>query len=407
MENDNNLKIKHAVLTFCLVVFALVLGVYIGYKNKLVNETLASVSNFNLPKDIKSNSFNQFFEVWNLIDERHPDSENINSDERIWGAIGGMVDSLEDPYTTFLKPEENENLNIDLSGEFFGVGMEVGVREEGLTVIAPLKDSPAEKAGVLAGDLILKIDNILTSDLDIDEAINLIRGEKGTVVTITIFRKGDDETKDIQITRDLVKLPFIETEFRKEDNVFIIDLFSFNNKSIEKFEESMTEFKKSGADKLIIDLRNNPGGYLSAAIDISSLFLEEGKPIVIEKSKIEKYNKTYRSSGNVVAGDYKVAILVNGGSASASEIVAGALQQHGKAILVGTKTFGKGSVQELIPLENNTALKITIAQWLTPNGLSISKEGLTPDVEVDLDLEKFTKDGIDSQLEKAIESLKK
>ncbi len=407
MENDNNLKIKHAVLTFCLVVFALVLGVYIGYKNKLVNETLASVSNFNLPKDIKSNSFNQFFEVWNLIDERHPDSENINSDERIWGAIGGMVDSLEDPYTTFLKPEENENLNIDLSGEFFGVGMEVGVREEGLTVIAPLKDSPAEKAGVLAGDLILKIDNILTSDLDIDEAINLIRGEKGTVVTITIFRKGDDETKDIQITRDLVKLPFIETEFRKEDNVFIIDLFSFNNKSIEKFEESMTEFKKSGADKLIIDLRNNPGGYLSAAIDISSLFLEEGKPIVIEKSKIEKYNKTYRSSGNVVAGDYKVAVLVNGGSASASEIVAGALQQHGKAILVGTKTFGKGSVQELIPLENNTALKITIAQWLTPNGLSISKEGLTPDVEVDLDLEKFTKDGIDSQLEKAIESLKK
>lgn len=402
---------KYALKTVFLVILALALGTYIGFKNSYVKESLAALSGFSVPNDIvnapSEKDLAEFWEVWRLIEERHPDSDESDAKEKMWGAIQGLVDSLEDPYTVFLPPEENEDLTIDLKGEFSGVGMEVGMRDEGLVVIAPLKDSPAEKAGVLPGDVVLKIDDTLTAELDVDQAVDLIRGERGTSVRITIFRKGETETKEISIVRDTIKIPVLESEYREQDGIFIIRLFSFGEDSNAKFEEALSEFAGSGSKKLILDVRSNPGGFLSSAIDISSWFLEAGKTIVIEKGKIPEYNKTYKSRGHFLEGDYDMIVLVNGGSASASEIVAGALQEHKKARLVGKQTFGKGSVQELVPMNGGTALKITVAEWLTPNGVSISEEGLKPDVTVEFDPELYAKDKIDNQLEEAIKLLNK
>lgn len=407
---DQNNK-KYVFKTFALVILALVLGTYIGFKNSYVQETLAAISGFSVPSDIVSapseKDLAEFWEVWRLIEERHPNSADFNSKEKMWGAIEGLVGSLEDPYTVFLPPDENEDLNIDLKGEFSGVGMEVGMRDEGLVVIAPLKDSPAEKAGMLPGDVILKIDDTLTSELTVDEAVDLIRGERGTPVRITIFRKGDTETKEVTIVRDTITIPVLETEYREADKIFVIRLFSFGEDSNEEFEKALGQFADSGSKKLILDVRSNPGGFLGSAIDISSWFLENGKTIVIEEGKTEDYNKTYKSRGHFLEGDYEMVILVNGGSASASEILAGALQEHKKAKLVGEQTFGKGSVQELVPMAGGTALKITVAQWLTPNGVSISKEGLKPDVVVEFDAEKFAKDKTDNQFEEAVKILNK
>lgn len=406
MENQN-IKRKHIILTTVLVAFALVIGMYIGFKNKIASTQAANI-NGSLPEELKDQKFfEQFYEVWSEIEQKHPNAKEFTAQEKMWGAISGLVDSLGDPYTVFLPPEENEDLAIDLKGEFSGVGMEVGIREDGLTVVAPLKDSPAEKAGIMSGDIIIKIDDTLTADLDIDKAVDLIRGERGTSVKVTVLRKGEDSTREISIVRDVIKLPIIETEFREKEDVFVIKLFSFNDKSQEKFQEALQEFVKSKSKYLILDLRNNPGGYLKAGNNIASWFLEEGKTIVIEKGRLEEYNKEYTSTGKLLEGKYKMAILVNGGSASASEIVAGALQFHKKAVLIGTQTFGKGSVQELIPMENNTSLKLTIAEWLTPGGISISKNGLTPDYVIEFDREAFKKDNTDNQLEEAIKILKK
>jgi carboxyl-terminal processing protease len=316
------------------------------------------------------------------------------------------VDSLDDPYSVFLTPKENENLNINLSGQFSGVGMEVGIKDSILTVISPLKDSPAEKAGIIPGDKILKIGDTITNDMTIDEAVDLIRGPEGTEVTITILRKDEEETRDFTIKRKVIDLPVLETKDLKDKGVFLITLFEFGEQANARFETALREFQKSGEKKLIIDLRNNPGGFLSSAINISSWFLPAGKVIVSEKIEDGADNKEYKSGGHYMEGNYKVAILVNGGSASASEIVAGALQEHGIAKLVGSQTFGKGSVQELIPLDGGTALKLTIAGWFTPKGKSISKQGLTPDYPVVFDQVLFETKGIDNQLEKAIEILK-
>jgi carboxyl-terminal processing protease len=293
-----------------------------------------------------------------------------------------------------------------LSGEFFGVGMEVGIRDNNLVVISPLKDSPAEKAGVKTGDVILKIDEEIANKLTVDKAVDLIRGERGTPVKLTIIREGEESPLEISVVRDLIKIPTLETEKRK-DGVFIIRLFDFSRNSERDFEKALDEFIDSGSENLIVDLRGNPGGYLGSAINITSWFLKEGEPIVIERSTNAENNNTYRSNGNFLTGDFEIVVLVDGGSASASEIMAGAMQEHKVAKLVGAQTFGKGSVQELIDFKDKTELKITVAEWLTPNGLSISENGLTPDVVVEFDEEAYKKDKTDNQLEEAVKILLK
>lgn len=402
------MKIKKIILSVLLLIVALVAGFFLGAKSNIVSGSLAGSVNSYVPADLADENIDmtQFFEVWRALRDRHPDGTTITTEAKMWGAIEGLTESLGDPYTSFLPPEENEDLNIDLSGRFSGIGMEVGMRDNNITVIAPLKDSPAERAGILAGDIILKINDESVVGLDVDKAVDLIRGKEGTTVSITIAREDLDESKEFEIVREIIKVPVIETTYLEKDKVFLIEFFQFGENSSKEFEKALIEFRESKADYLIIDLRNNPGGYLSAAIDISSWFLPEGKVIVSEQSKDEEYNKSYSSYGHNLGGDYKLAILINGGSASASEIMAGALQEHGVAKLVGTQTFGKGSVQELIPMKGKTALKLTVAKWYTPKGVSISEQGLTPDVVIEFDEEKYKKDKTDNQLQKAIETVK-
>lgn len=404
------MRTKHIIFTLALAAITLMGGIYIGSSSTSEASSTASLGSWwrhttgtSTKQEI---NFDQFLEVWDTIEKRHPDGLVATDEEKMWGAIQGLVDSIGDPYTTFLPPEENENLKIDLKGEFSGVGMEVGIKEGALMVIAPLKDSPSERAGILPGDIIVKIDGTTATGLDVDKAVDLIRGKEGTVVLLTVLRKDEDAAKDISVTREVIEIPVLETEYLTKEKIFIISLFSFGDNSEEEFQKALNEFKKTGSKKLILDLRNNPGGYLSSSINIASWFLPPGKVIVIEKSIDEDFNHEYKSSGHFMDGEYEMVVLVNEGSASASEILAGALQEHDRAKLVGAQTFGKGSVQELIPMQNNTSLKLTIAEWQTPGGISISKEGLTPDVVVEFDPVLFKKDGTDTQLQKAIEQLK-
>ena len=279
--------------------------------------------------------------------------------------------------------------------------MEIGMRKGVVTVIAPLKGTPAYKAGIKAGDKIIKIGDDSTQDMTVDEAVRKIRGKGGTTVKLTILRNGDDETRVIDVVRDVIQIPVYETE-KRPDGVFIIRLFSFSERSPQVFRQALREFIDSESSRMILDLRNNPGGYLEAAVDVASWFLPSGDVVV--KEDFGHGNETlHRSRGYNLFNKTPVVILVNGGSASASEIVAGALRDHGIAKLVGTKTFGKGSVQELIPITGETSLKITIARWLTPNDHSISEKGLDPDAVVEP--AKETDEAVDPQLEAAIELL--
>lgn len=284
--------------------------------------------------------------------------------------------------------------------------MEVGIREDVLTVIAPLPDTPAERAGVQSGDSILRIDGTSTEGMSVDEAVALIRGEKGSEVKLTIFREGLEEFLEIGIIRDTINIPTITTEIK--DGVFVIRLFSFSATSEALMQNALREFVRSGSSKLIIDVRGNPGGYLQSAVNIASYFLPTGKVVVRESFGEGRDEYLYRSSGRSLGrfAPTDIVVLVDGGSASASEILAGALKEHGVATVIGTKTFGKGSVQELVELPGGSSLKVTIARWLTPDGNSLSDGGLAPDIEVPFTPEDREAER-DPQLDAAIEFLNK
>jgi len=345
------------------------------------------------------------WQVYRVIQDKfvssNPDFE-IDNEVLINGAIEGMVDALDDPYTVFFPPIENLEFQEAIDGEFEGVGMEVGMEDEMLTVIAPLKGTPAERSGIKSGDVIIAIDDVAVQGKSIDDSIALIRGEKGTEVVVTIIREGEDDLLKIAIIRDVIEIPTLRTEER--DSVFIISLYNFTGSVKQDFKRALTAFIKSGEDKMILDLRGNPGGYLDASIDIAGYFLPTGKVIVREDFG-DDGERLLRSSGGIFAeGEIELVVLIDGGSASASEIVAGALSEHGVATTMGTQTFGKGSVQELVPTSRDTSLKVTVARWLTPNGVSISKDGLEPDVIVEFE-ETDYEDEYDRQLERAVEFL--
>jgi carboxyl-terminal processing protease len=348
-----------------------------------------------------------FWKTWDIINERFVPSTTttaVTDEEKIYGAIKGMVESVGDPYTTFFPPEELKSFEEDIKGNFEGVGMEVGLRDGILTVVAPLKDSPSFKVGIKAGDKILSINGTSTEDMSVEKAVKLIRGPAGTRVTITIRTALDGKVKDIEVIRAVINVPAVETELRK-DKVFVVTVSSFSAQASLEFKNALREFVNAKTDKLIIDVRNNPGGYLDAAVDMASWFLPQGKTVVQEDFGKNGGLKVLKSRGYDIFGSkLKAVILVNGGSASASEILAGALQEHGKAKLVGEKTYGKGSVQELVSVTDDTSVKVTIARWLTPKGLSISLKGIEPDYKVEI-TEEDIKAGRDPQLDKAVQIL--
>ena len=359
------------------------------------------------PQTAEGVDLSEFWRVWHLLENKFvtsSSSDALTIEERVEGAIDGLVDSYDDPYTVFLPPEDTEQFEEDISGNFGGVGMEVGIRDNYVTVIAPLPDTPAQRSGILAGDVIVRIDEMVTDGMNIDEAVRLIRGEAGTDVTLTIFREGEAEFLEITVTRDIISIPTIKTE--AVDDVFIISLYNFNALSEMKMQLALREYVSGGYDKLVLDLRGNPGGFLQSAVAISSFFLPTGKVVVREHFGEDSKEELYRSQGRVVSKftPDNFVVLINGGSASASEILAGALQEHNIATVIGEKTFGKGSVQELVDLPSGSSLKVTIARWLTPNGLSFSEGGLEPAIKISRTPQQVI-ENVDPQREAALEWL--
>jgi carboxyl-terminal processing protease len=385
-----------------------VAGAQYGYDHgSAIKEVKAVTNKENTVSD--QVDFSPFWEVWTELDQKFVGGANgtttkiATDQDRVWGAISGMVASVGDPYTVFMPPVEKKKFEEEIAGNFGGVGMELGMKEGKITVVAPLPNSPAKKAGIKSGDKVVKVDDKDISGLAIDEVISKIRGKEGTVVKLTISRAGEKELKDFTLIRDIIQIPTIATK-KLPDGVFVISLYNFSAQSPNLFRNSLREFVESKSDKLIIDLRGNPGGYMEAAIDMASWFLPADKVIVRETRKTDA-EKTYRSHGyNIFTDRLKMVVLIDQGSASAAEILAGALKEQGKAILVGEKSFGKGSVQELIPVGGDASLKVTIARWLTPSGHSLSSNGLDPDYKVSMTKEDLEANR-DVQMAKAIEIL--
>lgn len=404
---------KRVSLLVCLLGVALAAAISFagGYELHARQAVVAGTLGAGVPAGV---DFSPVWKAWSAIDENFvPDGIATTSvasttqeknQERVWGMISGLTDSLNDPYSFFLPPSENQRFNDDMSGQFEGVGMEIAVKNEMLTVVAPLKGTPAERAGIKAGDEILKIDDLDTKGIDVDAAVRKIRGPKGTQVSLSVLREGWTESRIIKVTRDVINVPIVTTEAR-EDGVFVITLSTFTANSTGLFRNALREFVESGDTRLILDLRGNPGGYLDAAVDMASWFLPSGSIVVTEDYAGHANNIVHRSSGyDVFNENLKMVVLVDKGSASASEILADALRYYGVATMVGTKTFGKGSVQELIPITPETSLKLTVARWLGPDKQQIPISGLTPDVEVQLSDDDI-KNKNDKQLEKAVEIL--
>jgi carboxyl-terminal processing protease len=399
---------KHVVLLIIGVIIA-VGSFNLGFNSREQRLSTPIVGIENTTEGKPTNvDFAPFWKAWNLINEKYVPASTtakvVDNQEKVWGAIQGLTNSLGDPYTVFFPPVESELFASDIRGNFEGVGMEVVAKDGAITVIAPLKNSPASKAGIMAGDRIIKINNKETNNLSTEDAVQIIRGPRGTQVTLAIIRNGTKEPFDIKVVRDVIDIPTIDTK-ELPGGIFVIELYSFSAQSPNLFRGALRKFILSNSDKLILDLRGNPGGYLEAAIDMASWFLPSSQVVVREDFGSSKDEKVYRSKGyDIFNEDLKFVILVDGGSASASEILAGALSEHGKAILVGDKTFGKGSVQELIDITPKTSLKVTIARWLTPNGLSISQAGIEPKFLVKYSVAD-REAGRDPQLDKAIKIL--
>lgn len=347
--------------------------------------------------------FGIFWQAWEKLKENYISSESVKDQDLVYGAVAGMVDALKDPNTVFFPPEDAEKFEEDVSGSFGGIGAEIGIRNDQLVVVAPLKDSPAERAGLKSNDKILLVDKAQTAGLQVNEAVKMIRGEVGTQVTLTILRNGWSEPREFTITRETIHVPTLDWEMTK-DKLAHFKLYSFNENASLLFYQSIIKTLANNGRGMILDLRNNPGGYLEVAVNLAGWFLDRGELVVTERFGSGK-ETTFRARGNGALKDFPVVVLVNQGSASASEILAGVLRDQRGAKLVGEKTFGKGSVQEVFPLQGNSSLKVTIAHWVLPSGQIIEKTGLIPDFEVKL-TDEDKEAGKDPQLEKALEVLK-
>jgi len=347
--------------------------------------------------------FSLLWEAWHELEEKYVASDALNTQTLIYGAVEGMVRAVGDPYTVFFDPEETKLFEEDVSGRFEGVGMEVGIRDGQLTIIAPLEGTPAQHAGFRAGDKIVRIEDTLTLDLSIEEAVLLIRGPRGTSVTLTIMRDGLETARDITVTRDTIEVPALKWE-QLSDTTAYLKLFHFSETAREDFQEAALDILKTPAERIVLDLRNNPGGYLEIAEDIAGWLLERGQTVVIQEGGASEELRVSTAQGNEKLLSYPVIVLINQGTASAAEILAAALRDNRDVLLVGETSFGKGSVQAVEKLIGGSSLKVTIAHWLTPAGDGIEGVGLTPDVVVPLTEEDFEYD-LDPQLDKALELL--
>jgi len=416
-------SVNNKTAIIIIVSAVLVVGAFFLGRHEGVSQAL---NNIVPPGDttlVSSQEFAPFWQAWSIVQQKYvlASSTAADTQNKVYGAIEGMVASEGDPYTVFFPPDENSLFQSSIAGSFSGVGMEIDQKGSDIVVIAPLKGSPAEKAGIESGDTVLTIDKKSTSGMDVDTAVNLIRGQSGTTVHLSILHPKASAPVEIDVVRGTIAIPTIDTEVHsgalgssatstasaaglQPNGIFVIKLYEFTADSSDLFRNALRQFVQSGSHKLILDLRGNPGGYLEAAWDMASWFLPAGEKVVTEDFGKNGPAQVYYSKGyNIFNKNLDMVILVDGGTASAAEILSGALSQHGVAKLVGTKTFGKGSVQELINLTPDTALKVTVARWLTPNGTNLSHDGLVPDVIVTLTASSSPSN--DPQMTKAVEML--
>ena len=346
--------------------------------------------------------------AWDQVTLNYVDQDKIDKEKMTYGAVSGMVKAIGDPYTEFFDPEESKKLQEDLAGSFEGIGLQLGVKKDQITAISPIKGTPAEKAGLKPGDIILAVDKKPTADVSVDEVVNMIRGPKGTKVILTIAREGMDGTKDIEITRDIIKVPSMDWEIIKTANggkIAHLTLFEFSDTVYQDFKQAAFDILNSGASGIILDMRNNPGGLVNQATDIAGWFLNRGDLILSEQDKNgEKIE--FKSNGPSNFASVPLVVLINEGSASASEILAGALKDDRKALMIGQTSFGKGTVQKIVDFEDGSSLKVTIAKWYTPSGVRIQDTGIKPDIEVKMTADDYS-NGKDPQLDRALQEIEK
>ena len=389
---------------FILVVVALItggIGFYGGTHyvpiRTIVNQPISSEPDTQV-------DFSTFWQTWNAVKDNFVNADQLDKQKLIYGATSGLVDALDDPHSIFFTPEEAQIFEENLSGTFEGVGMEIGIKENQLVIISPLDNTPAQKAGLLPGDRIIKIDEQLTQSLNLEQCVQFIRGPKETTVTLTVSRENSFQEKEFMLTRAKIEIPTIKWEFEEPDIAYLKIYHFYGNTTQEFNHSSLDILSHPSIKKIVLDLRNNPGGYLNTAKDIAGWFLEPGQVVAIEQFSADN-NNTITAQGNGKLANYPIVVLINQGSASAAEILAGALRDNREIKLIGEKSFGKGSVQEPINLEDSSMLKLTIAKWLTPNETSIDNTGLIPDIKVEMSEEDYQNDR-DPQLDKAIEIIK-
>lgn len=435
--------VRNLLFLFSFLILSFGLGYQFGIKGSNRQQFFPSFITGKAPKKEVTLDFSLFWDVWDRLNRNYIDKKMLNSQKMIYGAISGMVSSLEDPYTVFLSPDQNKEAKDDLSGRFEGIGAQLGIKDKKIIVVAPLKGAPAEKAGLHTEDWIMKVDGKDTTNWTLPQAVSKIRGPKGTRVALTIMHKEASGSSEVSVVRDEIKVASVEWEIKnikysrlsgindavtpiksgtasgqianskyqivKEpcndcERIVYLKLSRFGDQTADEWNKAIEEVKKASERPaikgLVFDLRNNPGGYLTGAVFIASEFLADGTVVIQEHSSGQRQTFTVNRKGRLL--NMPMVVLINKGSASASEIVAGALQELNRAKVVGEKSFGKGSIQEAQELTDEAGLHITTAKWLLPKGDWINGEGITPDVKVENDEKKPEED---LQLIKAIEAL--
>lgn len=389
---------KSDKIIIALIVLIIFTGGYqVGRNFSLVDKDLKPTTN---DSRLDTNfNLNPLSNVWSVINSEYVNLSSIEKDVISYGLAKGLVDSLDDAYSAFLTPEETQVFTRELDQELEGIGAEITQEEGVLKVVSPLKGSPAEKAGLKPGDIIVEIDGEDASVLNLFKAIEKIRGKRGSAVTLTIYREGADDTMEISIIRDVIEIESVTTEVL-DNSIFYISINQFSDDTTKEFNAAVASALLNSPKGIILDVRYNGGGYLQTAVDILGEFLDKQSPAVIVETGADKFKETLKTNGKGRLAGIPLVVLINEGSASASEILAGALQDTNKAFLIGKNTFGKGSVQKIEQFRDGSSLRLTIAEWLTPNGTSINKTGVAPDLEVEI-TEKDVENKTDSQLEKA------
>jgi carboxyl-terminal processing protease len=394
-------KILEIGLAVIAVILLLGSGFWLGWsagRNVPKNIVVSGLTDAQTPSSTAAD-FGVFWQAWAAINDNYLRNPSTTSEDKVYGAITGLVNSLNDPYSEFFTPQTNQQFQENITGDFGGIGAQLGVDANGhIVIIAPLKGTPAEKAGLKAKDWVVAIDATSTDGISVDDAVSLIRGPEGTTVTLSIVRSGWDKPKDFKIVRANIQVPNVDLEMKGD--IAHLSLHEFTQDADMLFYQKLVEILSNNAKGIVLDLRDDPGGYLEVATDLAGYFLKPGTLVVKEVGRTVP-EEDFKAQGDGALADFPMVILINNGSASASEILAGALHDDRGIRLVGETSFGKGTVQELEPLSDGSAVKLTIAHWVLPSGKILDHDGLTPDYEVKISDSDIAA-GRDPQLDKAI-----